>query len=162
MEITPKRIIYHHSADRSQSPQFDKINAYHKERGFPISSMGFYVGYHFLIEPNGDIRQARELNEIGAHDAGENIDAIGVCIAGDFNIDFPNEAQTAASAKLVGEIRSQYPIPITNIEPHKLDDTTDCPGKRIIDNWLVKVYLSRQENDEIIQFFQIGKKYNFI
>ncbi len=162
MEFNPKRIIWHHSADVSSSPQFDKIDEYHKTRGFPISSLGFYVGYHYLIEHDGSIRKAREESEIGAHDAGENFNSIGVCFAGDFNIDFPTQEQAASAALLIREICERHTIPITHIEPHRWDDTTECPGKNVEDNWLIKVYLSRFEDPERVQFLQTARKYNFI
>src|SRR3990167_1154547 len=123
--------------------KFDKINAYHKSKGFPISSLGFYVGYHWLIEPDGTIKKARKEDEVGAHDQGENLDSIGICLAGNFNLNMPPEPQAASAAKLLGEIRDRLNIPITKIEPHRQDDQTDCPGKLLGDNWIILNYLDR-------------------
>ena len=151
--MIPKRIIWHHSADATQTHQFDKINLYHKSKKFPYSSMGFWVGYHYLIEPDGVVKQARSENEIGAHDTGENSNSIGICLAGNFNLLLPNEAQVIAVAKLVADIKSRHNIPIARIEPHRWDDDTDCPGKYLSDNWLTNEYLKRHA-DPLVRSFQ--------
>lgn len=162
MEFTPQRIIWHHSAINQDKHQFDQINQYHKERGFPVSSLGFYVGYHWLIENDGSIRQARKETEIGAHDAGENINSIGICLAGHFNLGYPSEEQTAAAAKLIGEIRSRWKIPVTRIEPHRWDDTTECPGTLLPDNWIINEYLKREGSVFLLFFYKVGAYFNLL
>lgn len=131
------RVIWHHSAYLSNEPQFGKINEWHKERGFPISSLGYFVGYHYVIEKNGAVLKAREENEIGAHDQGENVDSIGICLAGDFNTEKPTQAQADAFRILWLQILHRNNIPILAIEPHRRDDTTDCPGKLLTDDWVL-------------------------
>lgn len=133
--MTPRRIIWHHSAFDSNEPQFDKIDAWHKDRGFPLSSLGYYVGYHYVIEPNGVVKQARQDTEIGAHDAGENSDSIGICLAGDFNKNMPTKEQEVAFKELWLRLIVGHKIPVLAIEPHRRDDTTDCPGKNLTDDW---------------------------
>ena len=160
--MKPTRIIWHHSADPSTARQFDKINVAHRNRTFPQSEMGYYVGYHWLIEPDGTLRQARPETEIGAHDTGENLNSIGVCIAGDFTARTPSEAQRATAAKLIGDIRKRWNIPLTRIEPHRWDDATACPGDLLADNFLINEYLKR-EGSLFFQLFQfIGKKFNLL
>lgn len=139
--IKPRRIIVHHSADRSTGSQFANIDAYHKSRGFPRSSLGFYVGYHYVIEHNGTIRQARVDDEIGAHDTGENLNSVGICLTGNFSIDDPTTAQKLSYAQLVHELRQQWAIPIIHIEPHRWDDKTECPGTRLLDEAFIYMYL---------------------
>lgn len=151
-----KRIIWHHTGDDYTGDQFDKINAAHKARDFPKSKAGFYVGYHYLIEHDGSIRQARALDEIGAHDRGENLDSAGIALAGNFNITLPGEAQTLSACKVLGEMLSALKISITNIEPHRRDDHTACPGKRLGDDWLLKQYLRRHSRLGVKQFHLLG------
>ena len=160
--MKPERIIWHHSADPATIPQFAKIDRYHKSRTFPISSMGYYVGYHWVVERDGTVKQAREENEIGAHDTGENLNSIGICLAGDFNVHTPTLEQTAAAARLLGEIRARWSIPITRIEPHRWDDQTDCPGRLLGDNWLTEQYLQREVNGIAKAFLWIGKYYGWL
>ena len=142
--MVPKRIIWHHTADDSQSPQFEKINAYHRSRDFPKSSLGYYVGYHYLIEPDGTVRQARKNNEIGAHDKDENYDSIGIALAGNFNYHTIGEAQSIALAKLMTQIFKEAGITLANVEPHRWNDATDCPGRFLSDAWIVENYVARE------------------
>lgn len=162
MEIKPSRIIWHHSADIFDGHQFDKINEYHRKQGFPKSSLGYFVGYHYLIEPDGSVRQARNENEIGAHDSGENSNSLGICLSGHFSRRYPSEAQAASAALLVKQIRTRHKIPITRIEPHRWDDTTECPGTLLPDNWLITQYLKREGNQFEKFFQQIGEYFGLL
>lgn len=155
--MVPLRIIWHHSADSSAAHQFDKINLYHKSQGFSLSSLGFFVGYHWLIEPDGTVKQSRKEDEIGMHDAGENSNSIGICLAGDFNTGLPSEKQSASAALLVKQIRERWNIPITRIEPHRWDDATECPGKLLPDDWLTTQFLTRSTNIYERSFHWLGK-----
>lgn len=160
--MKPTRIIWHHSADPSKENQFTKINTYHASRGFPSSSLGYNVGYHYLIEASGEIKKAREETEIGAHDAGENLNSIGICFAGNFNTYLPTLEQAISGAKLVADIRNRRNIPLTRIEPHRWDDTTDCPGWKLPDNWLINEYLQREGSVALRAFYYIGKELNLL
>lgn len=137
--MVPKRIIWHHSADNSNENQFAKIDAYHKTRGFPISSLGYYVGYHFVIEKNGAVIKARMSDEIGAHDQGENPDSVGICLAGNFDIEMPTYAQELAFRVVLLELMLKWGITLLQIEPHRRDDQTSCPGKNLQDNYPISL-----------------------
>jgi len=135
MENKPNRIIWHHSADDSTGHQADKINNYHKSRGFPKSILGFYGGYHILIENDGSIFRYRADNEIGAHDANENINSLGVCLAGNFNLTHPTKEQKDSLSRVIAVWRQLHNIPLNRIDPHRMGDATDCPGKLLPDTW---------------------------
>jgi len=53
-----------------------EITVWHKERGFNA------IGYHHVIRRNGEIEDGRDINQIGAHVAGQNTGSIGVCLVG--------------------------------------------------------------------------------
>lgn len=129
------RIIWHHSAAESPTPQFAAINEWHKARAFPLSSLGYYVGYHYVIEKDGSVIQARKDAEIGAHDTGENMDSIGICLVGDFTNSRPTLAQEKSFASLLRKLMLTYNISVNSIEPHRRDDTTECPGLSMPENW---------------------------
>lgn len=137
--MKPTRIIWHHSASQVPTHQAELINEWHKEREFPISSRGHYIGYHYIIEKDGSVFQAREENEIGAHDSGENVNSIGICLAGDFNVELPTPEQCAAFRELWIALIIRLGLPVLAIEPHRRDDTTDCPGKLLGDDFPLTV-----------------------
>ena len=130
-----KKIIVHHTADVSNAPQFDKVNEYHKTLGFPRSLLGYYCGYHVLIERSGEIRVARFFEEIGAHDKGENMDSIGVGLAGNFDGKKPSLEQGHALGSLLAMLTAHYGLPDGAIEPHRIGDNTSCYGKMLSDAW---------------------------
>jgi len=120
-----ERIYIHHSAIDSSEPQFELINKYHKRRGWGK------IGYHFLIEPDGEIIQGRSLSEIGAHVKGDNKHTIGVCLAGHFELRYPLTKQVFAFLCLLTSLIAKYPK--TQILPHKAfhKARTLCPGKNL-------------------------------
>lgn len=160
--MTPERIIWHHTAYAPQVPQFELVNDWHKDRGFPLSSRGYYVGYHWFIEPDGTLKQAREENEIGAHDHGENLNSLGICLAGNFSVNLPNEEQIAAAVLLVSRLRKKWNIKINRIEPHRWDDTTECPGSLLPDNFLVTEYLRRNSDPLLKLTGWLASRYNLL
>jgi N-acetyl-anhydromuramyl-L-alanine amidase AmpD len=133
--INPKRIIWHHSAADAPNPQTAAINEWHKARDFPLSKSGYYVGYHYVIEKDGTVVQCREDTELGAHDTGENMDSIGICLVGNFETSRPSVEQEASFAHLLRRLMFLHNIPLASIEPHRRDDTTDCPGKNMPESW---------------------------
>lgn len=137
-------IVIHHSADPTQGPQFNKVNTYHKARKFPISSLGFYVGYHYFIGFDGTIKVARAEWETGAHcnAAMMNYRGIGICVAGSLNLRPPNESQLKALCSLVQDIQKRNKITDENIKNHyECKTATACPGMD-----LVKVVLERKKD----------------
>lgn len=150
------RIIWHHSAYAPLGAQFDLINKWHKDRGFPLSSLGFYVGYHYVVEADGTVRTARVETEIGAHDQGENANSIGICLAGDFTTNKPTTAQEYAFAVLLTDIMHRLNIPLTRIEPHRRDDDTECPGQSMPDSWPCAMLLKHTPDPVKRSFLLLG------
>lgn len=142
-----RKIIVHHSAADAPAPQFDAINEWHKARGFPLSTLGFHVGYHWVIEKDGTVVQARDEDEIGAHDQGENLDSIGICLVGNFDKTDPTTAQEESLGKILVRMLDEYGLTIWSIEPHRKNDATSCYGTRLPDHWASKVALERIFDD---------------
>ncbi len=97
--------------------------------------LGFYGGYHILIERDGTVVRFRADNEVGAHDYGENINSLGICLAGNFNSQHPTKEQETAFVKQLLEWKLKWNIPENRIDPHRIGDSTDCPGKLLPDDW---------------------------
>ena len=70
-------IAVHCSATkRSMNVTAEKINEWHKQRGWSE------IGYHIFICKNGKIELGRDLDEHGAHVKGFNRDSWAVCLEG--------------------------------------------------------------------------------
>ncbi len=132
--------IGHHSDyPHDGKPQLPRVNSDHKKRGFPLSEMGYYVGYHFFIGEGGQLVQTRGLNERGSHadNCGCSIDksgvpahlinfrAIGICLAGDFTKEKPNPEQIRTLTFLVMDLQEQYG---SRFLLHREVKSTSCPG----------------------------------
>lgn len=121
-------LLIHHSGDPSEAPQFEKINAYHRSKGFPRSSFGLYGGYNFLGEKDGQLKQYRGLDERGAHtdaSCGEghcNLVGMAYCFAGDMTWQVPNDDQLSTFYTVWKSLN--YP----KLVLHSDVKGTSCPG----------------------------------
>ncbi len=86
------------------------INRWHRAKGWRC------IGYHFVIRRNGVVEEGRELDQIGAHVEGHNINSVGICMAGgvteaDINVPENNftPEQFASLKHLLGELKEKYP-----------------------------------------------------
>ena len=138
----PEKIILHHSGVDSSGNQLTAINRYHKSRGFPLSELGWYVGYHELIEKDGRIIKTRESYEEGAHTLNDwNRKSIGICLIGNFHVHAPTQAQLVALQGLIDKYNLPYIF-------HKdADERRTCAG-RYLTRDLVE---SKREPDPILE-----------
>lgn len=91
MPRTITHIVIHGAdtpAGRSVRPA--EVDAWHKQRGFQRSAEWrkrynpdlYAIGYHYLIDVDGQICTGRHPDEVGAHVKGHNSNSIGICLAG--------------------------------------------------------------------------------
>jgi N-acetylmuramoyl-L-alanine amidase len=133
-----KYIFIHHSAvSYNLNPdQWTQTNNYHRDvRGFPKSSLGFYVGYSYEISKDGLIRQARNDGEETAAVKGYNFESISICLDGNFDIELPTPMQSIALKNLLKEKMKAYNVPIKNILPHRAFANKSCYGSKLPDDW---------------------------
>jgi len=142
----PKYLIIHHSGGIISNPNFDsswltfeQINENHRQRWNFKSEMGFFCGYHFVIEKNGKTAQARLQTEEGAHCQHFNAQSIGICVVGNFNLTMPTKEQEESLRKLLIELVKKWQIPIGNVVPHRRFSKTDCYGLLLKDDWAQKL-----------------------
>lgn len=134
MPNKPQYIIVHHSASSRDHTNIDQINAWHKQRGFPQSSLGYYVGYHYVIFPDGKVFQARNDLDIGAHAKtadGMNFKSIGICLTGNFETEQLTIGSLDALKNLIDQLCMKYAIPKSNIRGHRDVAKTACPGNTL-------------------------------
>ena len=134
-KFKPDKIIVHHSADPTNEAQFQKINAHHRQRWNFVSQLGFFGGYHYLIEKSGEVRQYRLDDEEGAHCIGQNKSSIGVCLAGNFDEQLPTSNQVVSMCKLIDYLLKVWQIPASAIYPHRKFNPTSCYGIYLDDHW---------------------------
>ena len=102
------------------------------------------VGYHFLIDPEGQIYEGRKLFFKGSHIGGANTGKIGILVMGDFEphsldswrdaIDFftdkPTQAQIASLVRIVNELKGFF-SGIKMLGGHRDWGQSQCPGEKM-------------------------------
>ncbi len=125
-------IVIHHSGvpGKDADTMAALIHEYHQQHNGWAG-----IGYHYLIRKDGMIEQGRRRNTVGAHTYDHNKNSIGICLAGNFEIGKPTEAQMAAVKELATWLCLVY-----NLDPEEkgrivghrdLNDDTACPGKNL-------------------------------
>lgn len=129
--MKPNWIVLHHSGDDISIPRFDIINNHHRMLGFPQSRLGYFGGYHYLIDSDGKTKRYRYDDEVGAHARQRlmNFRSIGICVAGNFSDENPPKSwQTRELQKLVLHLQRRHGIKSKNILLHNELRATKCPG----------------------------------
>lgn len=145
MQNNPKKIIVHCSdvSYRVQPDQFNSINSYHRDvREFPKSSLGFFVGYHYLYT-GGKEYVCKLETDIGAHCNQQvdgkslNYQSIGLCLGFDGDIEYPPAKEEELLKKRLLDLMKRYNIKRKDVEFHRAYATDKtCPGSLITDKWL--------------------------
>jgi hypothetical protein len=136
-------ITIHHSAlenpIRSVSTQSGAKNALRSMQAYHMDGRNWGdLGYHFIIDPQGQIYEGRAMYWQGAH-AGKdkngnnnNPGNIGVCLIGNFDVDRPSAASLRALKKLVHSLRTQHRISAQSVRGHMDWSQTECPGHNLL------------------------------
>ena len=125
--MIPNEITIHHSASGFNTTVED-INAWHRKRFNFISSLGSYVGYHYVIDMAGKVTQCRRDNELGAHCI-PNDGKIGICLVGNFNETEPRDGQLTSLIELINRLEKVYNI--NEVCSHRDRNKTECPGNNL-------------------------------
>ena len=105
----PRWIVVHHTAS---SNSFEIDNQWHKSKWSLFKSeLGFWLGYHFWISKEGQIKQARRVDREGAHTRGMNTKSVGIALQGNFDITYPTPEQKRTLKELVVSLMNKYNIP---------------------------------------------------
>lgn len=104
-------IAIHHSATTSGSAE-----AY---ANYHVNNLGWCgIGYHFVIEQDGEIKHCNDLDVISYHVGNSNGFCIGICLTGNFTIQEPTKEQEAALRYLVNEYLPGKLPSLKNIKGH--------------------------------------------
>lgn len=121
-------IILHHSlTEDGIAVNWQSIRRYH------TLTLGWQdIGYHFGVEwirAGHEILVGRPLNMVGAHTLGMNERAIGICIVGNYDVQYPTGLLIDKLVPFLGVLCEIFKIPVENIEGHRDYSTKSCPGK---------------------------------
>lgn len=139
-KMIPKRIVIHCSASKNAVYySADQIDSDHRARGFDK------IGYHAVIQPDGQVDRGRSLNEKGAHCIEANHDSVGICLVG---LDKFTRRQFKALRYYIDSLMQTYPIEKHAIYVHNQfqsarDQKKSCPNLPV--NVVLAWYLLQDE-----------------
>lgn len=144
--MIPKYILVHCSdvSERTIYDQFKSINNYHRDdRQFPVSTKGFYVGYHYLVTGE-KVYKCREDWEVGSHcndkvdGVSMNFQSIGVAWGGDGDTELPSKVHKDLLKGTITRLMEEHNIPLERVKFHCDFDTKGktCPGSLFTKEYL--------------------------
>jgi N-acetyl-anhydromuramyl-L-alanine amidase AmpD len=134
--------IHHSAAPANVAP--DRVAAYH------VNTVGWPgIGYHFYVEPDGEIFQVNRLETVSYHVGNSNSYAVGICVSGTFNGVVPTPRQIEQAGHLIAWLMQKLNIKIENIMGHKEfpENVTECPGNDWLDGKQWKQALAARVQD---------------
>lgn len=140
------QIIVHHTASEASSgkDQIQGVNNYHRDKDWgggaraKKSSLGWYVQYHYFIEPSGKVIQCAQDHELRWHAGNQNDRSLGICMAGYFDPGHdpgPTGAQISALKALLVQLSAKYGISPDRVVPHRKYSSKSCYGSLLSDSW---------------------------
>lgn len=127
------RITVHHdgmppvwlSSRRDVAARIDQIRQAHQSNGWGD------IGYHYIVDPFGQVWEGRPLAYQGAHVRDQNERNLGVLALGNFEAQQPTGAQVAALERFLVERMRAYRVPVTRVHTHRELGSTLCPGRNM-------------------------------
>ncbi len=130
--VTPRSFTLHHTQAHYPGTFEDAVAEMQFIQDFHQHGRGWIdVGYHFLIDPLGNIFEGRPIGVQGAHVLHHNEGNIGISIMGNYHPPahdvFTPEAQ-ASFVALGRYIKDAYSVRVSSFYAHRDLNSTDCPG----------------------------------
>ncbi|MFK7883206.1 MAG: peptidoglycan recognition family protein [Phycisphaerales bacterium] len=128
-----RRITVHHDAidpmptgtNQQVAARLDSIRRGHLARGWAD------IGYHYAIDPSGQVWQGRPLHLQGAHVANQNQNNLGIVMLGNFERQRPTDRAVFALDRLIASEMRRYSIGLNEVRTHREMAPTACPGKNL-------------------------------
>lgn len=141
----PEGIVFHHSETPGKVGKVvinaaridDMHKTTHPDWGRVFEGKTYYIGYHYVILPDGKVEAGRPELCVGSH-AKQHNNWLGICMVGAFSRhdrhkwepSSPTDEQLNALVKLSVEMVRKYNIPLDHIKRHSDVWQTWCPGER--------------------------------
>jgi len=151
---------------KSSHLSLEHINNAHRQRfGEDFKSLlGYWVGYNFIIFPDGKIVQTRKIGEETAAQKGHNFDTVSIALAGNFSISFgtpvelPTKEQEGSLIRLIRRIKKRenvdilpgvnIDISLKSIIPHRqLQSGTECYGAALSNTWVKDIVVAAFQDE---------------
>ena len=129
-------------AANSCKQKVEEIDRWHKGNGWSG------IGYHFVVDRQGDVCVGRPVEKVGAHVKGHNSNSIGICLVGghggaatDKFEDHFTDMQRKALDKLLSDLTKEHKD--AKIRGHNEVAAKACPS------FTVKEYLDGRETKDV-------------
>lgn len=127
------RITVHHSAVISATVrgQSDAARMLTSIRSTHVTNGWADIGYHYIIDPQGDVWEGRPVKFQGAHVKENNEHNLGIMCMGDFDQERPSSAMLATLDGFVADRMRALRVPINRVYTHQELRVTACPGRNL-------------------------------
>jgi hypothetical protein len=127
------RITIHHSAVISAGvrAKSDAARMLSSIRSTHVSKGWADIGYHYIIDPQGNIWEGRPVKYQGAHVKENNEHNLGIMCMGDFDQERPSSAMLATLDGFVADRMRALRVPLSRVYTHQEIRVTECPGRSL-------------------------------
>jgi hypothetical protein len=127
------RITVHHSAVISAGVRgkSDAARMLTSIRSSHVTNGWADIGYHYIIDPQGNVWEGRPAKFQGAHVKENNEHNLGIMCMGNFDEERPNSAMLATLDSFLAERMRALRVPINRVYTHRELRVTECPGRNL-------------------------------
>lgn len=131
-----RSITIHHTAipasglrsKRDVAAQIESIRQAHIHRkGEPFGD----IGYHYIVDPLGNVWEGRSLSYQGAHVSKQNENNLGIVCLGNFEMERPNDAQIRSLHAFTASQMRRFNVSLRQVRTHREMAQTACPGRNL-------------------------------
>lgn len=128
--VRVERITVHHDAIDSSSirTRSDAVRRLESVRSGHVGREWADIGYHFVIDPMGNVWEGRPLRYQGAHVSDQNERNMGVMVMGNFMEQSPTSAARSALDGFLRRQMERYNLSVSRVYTHRELGPTLCPG----------------------------------
>jgi len=129
---SPIMFTLHHTRGNSPKNYAEAVREMQFIQDYHQNGRGWIdIGYHFLIDPQGDIFEGRPINVLGAHVKSWNDGNVGISIMGNYHPPVsqqPTKETLYTFTEMGRYLKTTYDIGVSSFYAHREIGPTDCPG----------------------------------